>query len=61
MRNFVAKHDFNRGGFHKSSSDYTRITNNALVQVADEALDELFWEEECNWMDWESQWDEEDF
>ncbi len=36
MRNFVVKHDFNRGGAHKSLRDYTRLSNHDLLELMEE-------------------------
>lgn len=36
MRNLVAKHDFNRGGAHKSPRDYTRASKQSLLDEAHE-------------------------
>lgn len=34
QRNFVAVHDFNRGGAHKSPRDYTRASKQSLLDEA---------------------------
>lgn len=58
MRNFVVKNDFNRGGSHKSLKDYTRVSKQELQDLAQYELDNLMWEEECDWMDsYEDQWE----
>jgi hypothetical protein len=40
MRNFVAKHDFNRASTHKSLKDYTRVSQQELMEEWDEFMDE---------------------
>jgi len=44
MRNFVAKHDFNRAVTHKSLKDYSRISQQEIMEEWDEMMDE--WDEE---------------
>lgn len=40
MRNFVAKHDFNRASTHKSLKDYTRVTSQEVMDTVYEELED---------------------
>lgn len=40
MNNLVAKHDFNKGGAHKSLRDYKRVSMQELLEEYDEFLEE---------------------
>lgn len=51
MRNFVAKNDFNRASTHKSLKDYVRAAKHELLDMAQDDLDQLMWEEECLYME----------
>lgn len=42
MRNFVAKHDFNRASTHKTEKDYSRLSSHDLAMLAEEAQEELW-------------------
>lgn len=57
MRNFVVKNDFNRASAHKSLKDYTRASKQDLMDMAQNELDDMQWEEECEWMAYDEQWE----
>lgn len=57
MRNFVAKHDFNRGGAHKSPRDYTRLSNHDLLELMEEDFGVFSEEEDLPLKDPPKQWE----